>query len=113
VGSGQSSYAGAFAGESFLVEVSSDRGKATTTTTVNCKWPHLLARVTGLDADQRLAVRISGEGGRALATQQIQVSDQTVIFFQPAAGEKAVDAEFIVERAKKVEFYVEPPRLEK
>ena len=113
VGSGQSSYAGAFAGESFLVEVSSDRGKATTTTTVNCKWPHLLARVTGLDADQRLAVRMSGEGGRALATQQIQVSDQTVIFFQPAAGEKAVDAEFIVERAKKVEFYVEPPRLEK
>jgi hypothetical protein len=98
-------------GSDFRVEVKSDRG--TTTTTVDSKRPHLLARVTGLDPDQRLAVRVFDDEGRALPTQQIQVSDQTVVFFQPAADAKTIDADFIVERAKKVEFFVKPPRLER
>ncbi len=108
-GNANSSYAGNFGGENFHVEVRSDHGTATMT--VDCKRPHLLARVTGLDPDQRLAVRVVDEQGRALPTQQIEVSSQTVVFFQPAADTKTVDVELIVERAKKVEFYVKPPRL--
>jgi hypothetical protein len=108
-GNANSSYAGNFGGENFLVEVRSDRGSATTT--VDCKRPHLLARVTGLDPDQRLAVRVSDEEGRALPTQQIQVSHQTIVFFQPATDTKTIDVELIVERPRKVEFFVKPPRL--
>jgi hypothetical protein len=107
-GNANSSYAGNFGGENFLVEVRSDHGTATTT--VDSKRPHLLARVTGLDPDQRLAVRVFDEEGRALPAQQIQMSDQVVVFFQPAGDAKTIDASFIVERAKKVEFFVKPPR---
>jgi hypothetical protein len=111
-GNANSSYAGNFGGENFHADVRSDHGTATTT--VECKRPHLLARVTGLDPDQRLAVRVTDEEGQVLPTQQIQVQHQTIVFFQPAAADmKTIDVELIVERAKEVEFFVKPPRLER
>jgi hypothetical protein len=98
-----------WAGNDFHVNVTSNHGVATTT--VESKRPHLLARVTGLDPDQRLASRVRDEEGRSLPIEQIQVSDQTVIFFQPPADATTIDVQFIVERATKVEFFVKPPQL--
>ncbi|MGE5195204.1 MAG: hypothetical protein ACM3U2_22145, partial [Deltaproteobacteria bacterium] len=110
-GGGSSSYGGSFGGTTFDIE--SRVGRGVTTTTVNGKLPHLLLRVSGVDPDRRLAVRVRDEQGRNVPTQQATVSAHMVVILQPQPDVKTVDVKFVVQRPKKVEFFVKPPQVER
>jgi len=108
-GNGSSSAGGNFGDSAFNVETRTGGGVATTT--INCKLPHLLLRVTGADPDHRLVVRVRDDQGRTVPVQQSLVADQTIVFLQSATDVKTLHVTFVVQEPKKVEFFVEPPRV--
>jgi hypothetical protein len=83
------------------------------TTTVKCKLPHLLVRAIGVDADHRLTVRVGDDLGRRIPAHQNPVGEQIVVFLQPQPDAKSVDVTFAVQEPKKVEFFIEPPAIER
>ncbi len=109
-GGTSSSSGGAIGDASYRIAFQASGGTATTT--VDCTLPHLLLRVAGADPDHRLVVRVWDEQGREVPVQQAPVMDQmVVVFLQPAADAKAINVTFMVQQPKKVEFFVEPPRV--
>jgi hypothetical protein len=109
-GFNSSSSGGSFAEATFNFEIR-EKGR-TETTTVKCKWPHLLLHVTGDDADHRLVFRARDDQGRVVPAHRPIVSERTVVFLQPDADAKSFDVTFVVQQPKKVEFFVAPPHVE-
>jgi hypothetical protein len=108
---GSSSSVGSVGRDNFEIRSRADRGLATTT--VKCKWPHLLVRARGVDADHRLVVRVLDNQGRKVPVQQNPADNQIVVFLQPQPDTKTVDATFAIQEPKKVEFFVGPPSVER
>jgi len=110
-GNGSSSSGGSFGESSYNIETRTSGGMATTS--VDCKAPHLLLRVTGIGLDRRLAVRVHDDQDRNVPVHEVNTALQMIVFLNPAADAKSLNVTFAVQQPKKVEFFVKPPRVER
>jgi hypothetical protein len=117
--SGSWSYSGDISsgsmGKQHLAEIRTTSQGSSSTTTVQCDIPHLIARVSNqtVDHDAPLLMVIDDKGQRINVSSPINHIDNTQIWFLEIPDDAgSLQLTFNVQRARVFEFTVKPPRVE-
>jgi hypothetical protein len=105
---GGGSSSGGFGDGDSRYEIRSQQG----TMTVQCGRPHLIFRVVGQTPDHHVAVTATDDEGREAPLNQTAYDGLTFAFIKPAPGAKSLNLKFVVQKYRRVEFFVAPPQLE-
>ena len=83
-----------------------------TTTRVECKLPHLVLKVDGLDLNQSLTLTAVDDQGRDVKTHgPYGIAELQFFFFAPPEGATSVTPIVIVQDGRNFEFLVKPPEI--
>jgi hypothetical protein len=84
-------------------------GAGLRTLTVDAPVPHLCYRFSGLDANHRTQLLITGEQGETIPQESNALGETQIQLLPKLAGAKAMNVVCFIHEGREVEFLVEPP----
>lgn len=111
-----SSYGGQAGNESFNIDHDSPYSypspPAASTTRVNCKLPHLVLKIEGMNPNQNLTLTAVDDQGREVKTHgPYGIAEMQFFFFEPPEGAVSVTPTVVVQDGRNFEFLVKPPEI--
>ncbi|MCA9111996.1 MAG: hypothetical protein KDA52_18735, partial [Planctomycetaceae bacterium] len=79
---------------------------------IESQLPIVVVQTSGRTPDDRVSLSVSDQAGNPIETRQHAHHEPLFFQFDPPAGTESVNLRLIIQRARNVEFLVEPPKMQ-